>query len=61
MSGSFEAERSPNGLKSNGSIVRMAVIDEFLTSVCYRPKLSLEAESSVLRDRTTAELRLAVI
>jgi len=40
---------------------RVAVIDEFLTTVCYRPNRSLAAESLAFRDRTAAERRLAVI
>ncbi|AXI55105.1 hypothetical protein C1J05_11930 [Sulfitobacter sp. JL08] len=40
---------------------RVAVIDEFLTTVRYRPNRSLTAENLVFRERTTAERRLAVI
>jgi len=56
-----QAEISGYGQNVNGSNVRMAVIDEFLTTVCYRPNRSLTAENLVFRDRTTAERRLAVI
>ena len=45
----------------NGNFVRVAVIDEFLTTVCYRPNRSLTAGKLVFRERTAAERRLAVI